>query len=64
MRPDPELAFHNGTVFDGARFLPAGTVVRVRNGSITAVEPGSSAGALAGAEPVDLSRRHAVSRVH
>ena len=54
MRPDPELAFHNGTVFDGARFLPAGTVVRVRNGSITAVEAGSGAGALAGAEPVDL----------
>ncbi len=54
MRPDPELAFCNGTVFDGARFLPAGTVVRVRNGSITAVEAGGEAGALAGAEPVDL----------
>ncbi len=53
MRPDPELAFHNGAVFDGARFLPPGTVVRVRNGSITAVEAGGEP--LRGAEPVDLA---------
>ena len=30
----PELLFHNGTVFDGRRFLPAGTGVRVRAGRI------------------------------
>jgi predicted amidohydrolase YtcJ len=57
VRPDPELAFHNGTVFDGARFMPAGTVVRVSNGKITAVEPDAgrgAAGKLGGAEPVDL----------
>jgi predicted amidohydrolase YtcJ len=53
VRPDPELAFHNGAVFDGARFLPPGTVVRVRNGSITAVEAGAEP--LRGAEPVDLA---------
>ena len=56
MRPGPELAFYNGTVFDGARFMPAGTVVRVSNGAITDVVPAGSeaAGKLAGAEPVDL----------
>jgi predicted amidohydrolase YtcJ len=57
VRPDPELAFHNGTVFDGARFMPAGTAVRVSNGKITAVEPDAgpgAAGKLGGAEPVDL----------
>jgi len=57
VRPDPELAFHNGTVFDGARFMPAGTVVRVSNGKITAVEPDAgpgAAGKLGDAEPVDL----------
>jgi predicted amidohydrolase YtcJ len=53
VRPDPELVFFNGTVFDGARFMPAGTVVRVRNGKITAAEPGDAA-AVGGAEPVDL----------
>jgi predicted amidohydrolase YtcJ len=53
VRPDPELAFHNGAVFDGARFLPPGTVVRVRNGSITAVEAAGEP--LRGAEPVDLA---------
>jgi predicted amidohydrolase YtcJ len=57
VRPDPEFAFHNGAVFDGARFLPAGTVVRVSSGKITAVEPDAgpgAAGKLGGAEPVDL----------
>jgi len=67
VRPDPELVFYNGAVFDGARFLPDGTVVRVSNGSITAVEPGGTAGSrgtppgVAGsrgaAEPVDLAGR-------
>ncbi|HEX6930872.1 MAG TPA: amidohydrolase [Streptosporangiaceae bacterium] len=53
MRPDPELAFYNGAVFDGARFLPPGSVVRVRGGSVTAVEAGGEP--LRGAEPVDLA---------
>jgi predicted amidohydrolase YtcJ len=54
VRPDPELVFFNGTVFDGARFMPAGTVVRVSNGKITAAESGDVGGDLGGAEPVDL----------
>ena len=56
MGPGPDLAFYNGTVFDGARFMPVGTVVRVSNGTVTAVGPAGSepAGRLAGAEPVDL----------
>jgi predicted amidohydrolase YtcJ len=49
-----ELAFFNGVVFDGAEFAPAGTVVRVSNGTITYVGPQSGAGPLASAEPVDL----------
>ncbi len=53
MRPGPELAFYNGTVFDGARFMSAGTVVLVRAGKITAAGPAEDAG-LGGAEPVDL----------
>ena len=32
-----EIVFHNGSVFDGSRFLPAGTCVRVRGGHITQV---------------------------
>ena len=48
-----DIVFHNGSVFDGSRFLPAGTCVRVRGGLITQVAqrkslPGS-------AEPVDLA---------
>jgi predicted amidohydrolase YtcJ len=56
VRPDPELVFHNGAVFDGARFLPPGTIVRVGNGKIITVEPGDAqaAGSLGGAEPVNL----------
>jgi predicted amidohydrolase YtcJ len=46
-----EVLFHSGTVFDGTRFLPEGTCVRVSGGRITAVGP---RGALGGAEPVDL----------
>ena len=34
-----ELIFRNGAVFDGRRFLPEGTCVRVSDGSITAVGP-------------------------
>ena len=51
----PELLFHNGTVFDGRRFLPAGTGVRVRAGRITGVGPAGSLGPLGSAEPVDLA---------
>jgi predicted amidohydrolase YtcJ len=47
-----ELLFHNGTVFDGRRFLPAGTGVRVRGGKIAAVGPAGPAG---GAAQVDLA---------
>ena len=34
-----ELIFRNGAVFDGRRFLPEGTCVRVSDGTITAVGP-------------------------
>jgi predicted amidohydrolase YtcJ len=47
-----ELVFHNGTVFDGRTFLPAGTCVRVSGGRITHVGP---AGTLGGATGVDLA---------
>jgi predicted amidohydrolase YtcJ len=50
-----ELLFCNGSVFDGSRFLPAGTAVRVRNGKITQVGPSEAAGRLGAAEPVDLA---------
>ena len=36
-----EIIFQNGTIFDGRTFLPPGTCVRVRGGTITAVGPGS-----------------------
>ena len=49
-----ELAFHNGAVFDGAAFAPAGTVVRVSGGTISYVGPAAEAGPLGRAEPVDL----------
>ena len=49
-----EILFRNGTVFDGHRFLPAGTCVRVRGGRITGVGPSGSLGPLGSAEPVDL----------
>ena len=51
MQAGEELVFQNGTIFDGRRFLPAGTGVRVRGGTITAVGP---AGPPRGAAPVDL----------
>ena len=49
-----ELAFHNGTVFDGVAFAPAGTVVRVGAGTISYVGPAEQAGPLGRSEPVDL----------
>ncbi len=54
MRPGSELAFYNGTIFDGARFLPAGTAVRVAAGKISAIGSAEDAGQLGSAEPVDL----------
>jgi predicted amidohydrolase YtcJ len=47
-----EILFHNGSVFDGRRFLPAGTCVRICDGRITAVGPAGST--LGSAELVDL----------
>lgn len=54
MQAAQELAFFNGAVFDGARFAPAGTVVRVSNATITYVGSQDGAGPLGNAEPVDL----------
>jgi predicted amidohydrolase YtcJ len=42
-----EIIFQNGTIFDGRAFLPPGTCVRVRGGTITAV--GSAAEVAPGA---------------
>ena len=47
-----ELLFCGGAVFDGDRFLPAGTKVRTRGGRITEVGADLSAG---GADVVDLA---------
>jgi predicted amidohydrolase YtcJ len=47
-----ELLFCGGAVFDGDRFLPAGTKVRTRGGRITEVGGDLSAG---GADVVDLA---------
>jgi predicted amidohydrolase YtcJ len=58
VRPGPDIAFVNGTVFDGSRFMPAGTVVRVSGTTITDVGPAPGSGgpgSLGGAEPVDLA---------
>jgi hypothetical protein len=52
-----ELLFRNGTVFDGSRFLPPGTCVRVSGGTITGVGPAESlqpSGRPDPAEPVNL----------
>jgi hypothetical protein len=58
-----EIIFSNGTVFDGQAFLPPGTCVRVRGGTITAVGParevapgggGCGSQGLAGVSLVDL----------
>jgi hypothetical protein len=49
-----EVAFHNGTIFDGRTFLPPGTCVRASGGRITGVGPPGASGPLGGAEPVDL----------
>jgi predicted amidohydrolase YtcJ len=52
-----QYLFHGGTVFDGQRFLAAGTAVRVRDGKIAEVGPAAGPGAagLGAAEPVDLA---------
>ena len=46
-----ELVFLNGTVFDGSRFLPTGTSVRIRGGTITEIGPSALPG---GAASIDL----------
>ena len=46
-----DLLFRHGSVFDGRRFLPPGTCVRVRGGRITGVGP---AGPTGPADVVDL----------
>jgi predicted amidohydrolase YtcJ len=52
MAENGDLVFHNGAVFDGGRFLPAGTTVRVSGGRIAAVGDQIPAGT---AEPIDLA---------
>ena len=54
MPDSAEVVFHNGTVFDGRAFLPAGTCVRVAGRRVTAVSPGPD-GRIGRAEPVDLA---------
>ncbi len=54
MRVTDEVVFHNGTVFDGRAFLPAGTCVRAAGGRITEVGPPGEPGQLGKAEPVNL----------
>ena len=57
MSASDEIIFRNGTVFDGRRFLPPGTCVRVQGGRITAVGPAGSPGMASRAdrgEAVDL----------
>jgi predicted amidohydrolase YtcJ len=52
-----EFLFRNGIVFDGSRFLPPGTCVRVSSGTITGVGPAESLQPIRSrdiAEPVDL----------
>ena len=52
-----EVIFRNGAVFDGRLFMPAGTCVRVADGTITAAGPASEVagpGGLAGVTVVDL----------
>jgi predicted amidohydrolase YtcJ len=52
MMAQGDVRFVNGTVFDGADFLEAGTEVVVRDGRIAAVGPKVAAD---GTEPVDLA---------
>jgi len=52
-----ELIFRNGAVFDGRRFLPEGTCVRVSDGTITVVglaQEVAGPGGLTGVNVVDL----------
>ncbi len=60
MHAGSDLVFHGGATFDGFRFLPAGTAVRVSGGKISYVGPAGAgardgAGRLDGAEPIDLN---------
>jgi predicted amidohydrolase YtcJ len=43
-----EIIFHNGAVFDGHAFLPAGTAVRVNGGKITGIGPAAELAAAGG----------------
>ena len=52
-RGQAELLFCNGPIFDGHRFVPEGSAVRVRDGRITAVER-PAAGAAGPVTVVDL----------
>ena len=54
MPVNDEMVFHNGTVFDGRAFLPAGTCVRVAGARVTGVSPGPD-GRIGKAEPIDLA---------
>jgi predicted amidohydrolase YtcJ len=49
-----DLVFCHGSVFDGRRFLPPGTCVRVSGGRITGVGPEGTAGPSGSASVVDL----------
>ena len=55
MHAGSDLVFHGGAIFDGFRFLPAGTAVRVSGGKISYVGPAAGAGDLDGGEPIDLN---------
>jgi predicted amidohydrolase YtcJ len=50
-----DVVFHHGSVFDGHRFLAAGTAVRVRGGRIVAVGSLERLRRLGPAEPIDLA---------
>jgi predicted amidohydrolase YtcJ len=54
---DAELLFCNGTIFDGHRFLPPGSAVRVRSGRIAGLEadPGQPAGQVGSNRPAAIT---------
>ena len=54
MSAGDEFIFRNGTVFDGSRFLPPGTCVRIQGGRITAVGPPGSPGAASRTHPAEV----------
>jgi hypothetical protein len=55
VRAGSELVFHGGAVFDGFRFLPVGTVVRVSGETISYVGPAAGVDRLGAAESLDLN---------